>query len=120
MIIWAAYMETKSMDGFWTAEFGSSAGVFGGGVAVFQNGKIMGGDGGYFYLGEYTLSGSSFNATIEVQPFIKNYQSVFKTMDQKLTLDLAGSLQGTDEAIAQGQPRGMPQLNFGVKLTKRA
>jgi hypothetical protein len=31
------------MDGLWTAEFGSSSGIFGGGVAVFRDGKIWGG-----------------------------------------------------------------------------
>jgi hypothetical protein len=31
------------MDGLWTAEFGGSTGIFGGGVAVFKDGKILGG-----------------------------------------------------------------------------
>jgi len=109
------------MDGFWTAEFGSSTGVLGGGVAVLQDGSIVGGDGGYFYRGQYTVTGgNAFHATIEVIPFIENYPSVFKTVNQKLTLELVGSLQGSDQAIAQGQARGMPHLKFGVKLTKRA
>ncbi len=32
------------MEGLWTAEFGSSAGRFGGGVLVFGDGTILGGD----------------------------------------------------------------------------
>jgi hypothetical protein len=38
--------EVNEMEGLWTAEFGSSVGIFGGGVVVFHEGKIMGGDNG--------------------------------------------------------------------------
>jgi hypothetical protein len=33
-------MELQRIDGLWNAEFGSNLGTFGGGVAVFQDGKI--------------------------------------------------------------------------------
>ena len=107
------------MEGLWTAEFGSSAGIYGGGVAVFRDGKLLGGDGGYFYLGEYSVTENKLRATIEVQPFLDNYSSVFGTVNQKLTLDLVGSLQDPSHAIAQGSAREMPHLTFGVKLMKR-
>jgi len=108
------------MEGFWTAEFGSATGIFGGGVAIFRDGKVLGGDGGYFYHGEYTIRGNTLQATIEVDPFIENYRSAFGTVNQKLTLDLVGTLQDADHAVAQGHPKGMPHLAFGVKLTRRA
>lgn len=108
------------IDGLWTAEFGSSAGVFGGGVAVLRNGKVFGGDGGYFYLGEYTLTGNLFHASLEVIPFIQNYMSVFQTADKRFTLDLNGSLLDDNILKAQGHAREMPSMTFGVKLIKRA
>lgn len=108
------------MDGLWTAEFGSSAGMFGGGVAVFQDGKIMGGDGGYFYLGNFTLTGNAFKATIRVAPFIEGYESAFRTIGKNFTLELSGSMLDEGNAIAQGHPREMPNLSLGLKLTKRA
>jgi len=107
------------MNGLWTAEFGSSTGTFGGGVAVFQDGRIMGGDGTYFYLGEYKLKGDGFEAVLRVSPFIDGAESVFKTVGHELTLELAGSLIGESRAIAQGYAREKPDLKFGVKLTKR-
>jgi hypothetical protein len=110
----------KTMDGLWTAEFGSSTGVFGGGVVVFQNGGILGGDGTYFYVGRFTLKGEAFEATLTVSPFIDGAESLFKTVGQVLTLELTGSLtQDGRRAVGQGHLRGMPNLNFGVKLTKR-
>lgn len=107
------------VEGFWTAEFGSSVGIFGGGVVFFNNGKLMGGDNAYFYLGEYTQTERAFRATLQVKPFIQGVASVFNTVDQEFTLDLVGSLESQDRLVAQGQRRGMPGVSFGVKLTKR-
>ena len=67
------------MNGLWTAEFGSSTGMFGGGVLVFRDGQIWGGDGSYFYVGEYKLKGKDFEATVKVSPFLEGAESVFRT-----------------------------------------
>jgi hypothetical protein len=109
-----------TMEGLWTAEFGSSTGMFGGGVAVFRDGKIMGGDGTYYYVGEYNLHGNTLEAKLRLFPFIAGARSVFGTVGQDLTLELTGSIAGAGQATAQGHPTGMPNLKFGVKLTKRA
>jgi hypothetical protein len=111
--------EVNEMEGLWTAEFGSSVGIFGGGVVVFREGKIMGGDNGYFYLGTYKLNGNTLQATINVEPFIEGIESAFKTLGQKFTLELVGTLVDEKRIIAQGHPKEMPQFSLGVKLTKR-
>jgi hypothetical protein len=107
------------MNGLWTAEFGTSAGTFGGGVAVFRDGEILGGDGTYFYIGQYTLAGGVFQAKLTVSPFIQGAESVFKTVGRNLTLILEGSLIDQGNATAQGYSPEKPTLKFGVKLTKR-
>ena len=107
------------IEGLWTAEFGSSTGTFGSGVAVFRDGKILGGDATYYYIGEYQVDGNTLRATIKTFPFIEGAESVFKTVGKTLTIEILGSLTADDRAIAQGHPIGMPDLNFGVKLTKR-
>jgi hypothetical protein len=112
-------VETR-MNGLWTAEFGSSLGIFGGGVAVLQNGRLMGGDGAYYYLGEYKLKGAELKATITVVPYLKDYESVFKTVGRDLRLDLVGTVTDEAHAVAQGSAEGLPDIKFGVKLTKRA
>src|ERR1022692_4813174 len=97
----------KAMDGLWTAEFGTSTGVFGGGVVVFREGKLLGGDATYFYVGEYRLHGKDFEATLISSPFIKGAESVFKTTGQDLRLEIAGTLTDQDHAIGRGFPFGM-------------
>jgi T3SS negative regulator,GrlR len=109
----------QDMDGLWTAEFGSSAGSFGGGVAVFQSGKILGGDGTYFYIGSYTIEGQHFQATLKSSAFIEGARSVFNTTGQDLTLQLDGSLTGEGQALARGSANEVPTLKFAVRLTKR-
>ena len=41
------------MQGLWTIEFGSNAGVYNSGVIVMRDGKIKGGDASYYYDGSY-------------------------------------------------------------------
>ena len=112
-------VQGNDMDGLWTAEFGTSAGMFGGGVAVFRDGKVLGGDATYFYVGEYNLKGKRFEAKLRSSPFIKGAESVFKTVGRDLTLVIAGSVIDQDHAIGQGYPEGMESLSFAVKLTRR-
>ncbi len=107
------------MNGLWTAEFGSSTGMFGGGVLVFRDGQIWGGDGSYFYVGEYKLKGKDFEATVKVSPFLEGAESVFRTVGRDLILELTGSMTVDGWAIAQGSPKGQPHLKLGVKLTRR-
>jgi len=109
----------KQLDGLWTAEFGSSVGVSGGGVVVFQGGRILGGDNAYLYEGNFNVDGRNFSATLRVLPFIEGAESVFRTIGKNLTLQLTGELTSDGRAIGQGYPLEMPTLKFGVKLTKR-
>ena len=110
----------NTIDGLWTVEFGSSAGSFGGGVALFRDGTVLGGDSLYYYIGDYSLQAGTLKATLRISPFIEGAESVFKTVGQDLTLDLLGSLTSERSAVAQGQLREKPELKFGAKLTKRA
>jgi T3SS negative regulator,GrlR len=107
------------MDGLWTVEFGTNAGSFGGGVAVFRDGTVLGGDGTYYYVGRYKFEGNTFKAEVKSAPFIEGAVSIFKTVGRELTLELAGTLTDESHAIANGYLRGMPSLKFGAKLTKR-
>lgn len=112
-------MEAYSMNGLWTAEFGTSNGMFGGGVVTFDHGKISGGDSWYYYVGEYHFDGGTFRATLRVVPFIEGAQTVFKTVGREITLDLEGSLIDEHHATGQGKAREIPDIKFGVKLTKQ-
>jgi T3SS negative regulator,GrlR len=109
------------MQGLWTIEFGSTVGQFGSGVVILQDGRILGGDNGYFYVGTYLQpSPHSFRADIDVTPFVPGIASVFNTSGKSLKLSLIGIVaEDGRNATAQGQVSNLPQLHLGVKLTKR-
>jgi hypothetical protein len=48
-------MEECMYDGLWTVEFGSMANRYGRGVLIFINGRLLGGDDGYYYSGNYEI-----------------------------------------------------------------
>jgi len=106
------------MDGFWTVEFGSSTGIFGGGVVVIRGEKIVGGDAGYFYIGDFHFQHGAFSSRVQVSPFIEGYESVFKTVGKSFLLELEGSLNDPTHAVAQGRVQGFSGT-LAVRLTKR-
>ena len=57
------------IEAMWTVSFSTPQGTFGSGVAVFETGRIFGGDSMYFYLGSYTVSGSDVMGKALVQHY---------------------------------------------------
>ncbi|WP_148209983.1 GrlR family regulatory protein [Candidatus Korobacter versatilis] len=108
------------MDGLWTAEFGSSVGLSGGGVVVLSNGDVRGGDGGYYYVGTYRRDGNRFVVELRVSPFLLSYNSVFNTIGRPFSLKIEGNLTDESHAIGQGRPLEIPGVTLGVKLTRQA
>lgn len=108
------------MEGFWTVEFGSNAGVYSGGVMFFKDGKIAGGDAGYYYLGTYEMTGAAtFKVTLHMKPFIKEAKSIFKTRRKPFTLNLEGDVKDENHAIARGRAQEMPEFGVGMVLERR-
>lgn len=114
------------MEGLWTLEFGSNAGIFGSGVIVIRSGKIEGGDASYYYVGSYEQFASDrrfpspFKAQIEVKPFLPGAESIFKTYNRDLILELEGTFTDENNGVAVGKPKGMPDMNVGIRLTRRS
>jgi hypothetical protein len=104
------------MDGLWTAVFQAAGGV-GGGVAVFRNGQVVGGDSAYLYEGDYQVSGDQLRGTIRVRNFLSGVQSVFGNVPN-FTLQLEGRVTNSSAEV-RGQVVGNPQLQIGIRLTKQ-
>lgn len=114
------------VEGLWTIEFGSNAGVFGSGVIVMRKGKIEGGDASYYYIGTYEEPNpekpypSVFRARIEAKPFLPGAESVFKTYNRSIILNLEGTFKDKDNAVAVGIPEGIPEMNLGIRMIRRS
>lgn len=87
-------------NGLWTIEFISTMNRFGAGVLVLNNGRLLGGDNGYYYLGNYEVKDNNIQGKVAITRFNKNTISVFGDVDQ-FSLSFAGQIkQDSVEAVA--------------------
>jgi hypothetical protein len=110
---------TSSMLGLWMAEFGSSLGLYGTGVVVFTEERLLGGDSGYYYSGHYQLLDyKNFTAQVEINQYNASYESVFGSSLITGTLVIEGVLTN-DIVLATGTLASSPAVALGVKLTRK-
>ena len=119
------------LEGLWTADFISNylnlrveppeMGRFGGGAAVFETGRIFGGDSHYYYLGKYCVvpeqDGRIVEATIDVTHFHGAQESIFGNATQ-LSLSVRGTL--ADPMYMEGHVIGRDDLQITLQLIRRA
>ena len=60
------------LDGLWSVNFMSSRHSLGAGIVAFREGKLLGGDQGYFYKATVTIQDDQFTAALSV----RKYQSL--------------------------------------------
>lgn len=101
-------------DGFYSVHF--SVPTFlgtreAGGVVVFLEGKIFGGDSSYSYEGSYSIERNKMLASVYGSPFNEYLQSIFVGLDSQSRIRLSGifhaegfalqaKYEGQDNAIA--------------------
>lgn len=77
-------------DGLWTVEFASTMRL-GTGVIVLNNGRLLGGDAGYYYSGRYRVNGNNVQGNIDVIRYDTRSISVFGDLDQ-FSLSFSGEI----------------------------
>ncbi|HKW16598.1 MAG TPA: GrlR family regulatory protein [Terriglobales bacterium] len=63
------------VEGLWIVQYEGSQGN-GGGVAVFMKGRILGGDTGFVYTGNYRAEGKNLSGQVKVSNFLPGIPSV--------------------------------------------
>jgi hypothetical protein len=106
------------MEGMWIAQFQGIQGSSGG-VVVFVKGKVLGGDEGFTYIGDYTEKGNSVNARVAVHNYDPKVTSVLGIGGEDVQLQVTGMVEGN---IMRGQAALMetPGAGLALKLTKCA
>lgn len=82
------------IDGLWTVEFISTLNRIGKGVIVFNNNRLLGGDNGYYYSGNFTVENDTITGTVNVTRFDIHSISVFGDIGQ-LSLNFEGVVTGS-------------------------
>jgi len=105
------------IEGLWTIHFRSTLSDFGAGVLVLTNNKILGGDAGYWYSGDYSLDNETLTGKVLVARFVENYLSIFGDLNQFELIFNARftkhSFEGT--AFMVGQPKLRIEVNGSKK-----
>src|ERR1700726_641838 len=71
------------IEGLYVVEFGDVAiggqtyTYWNGGVAVLEANRIFGGDSGYYYVGNYTIKDSQFEATVKIVKHNPTWEDAF-------------------------------------------
>jgi len=104
------------VEGLWTIEFASPTGS-GAGVMVLKDRRLLGGDEGYYYSGEYTVDDHHISGKAEIVRFDRNYLSVFGDMDS-FTVALDGEVS---EDLIEGVVHlsGQPDLRAQIRCKKK-
>jgi len=103
------------IEGLWTVEFQTNMGGPGhGGVAVLRDGKVAGGDSGYYYVGTYSVDDGNIQTVLEIKRYRSGHVSIFGPVD-RVHLALSGKTDGFSMDVS-GQVAG---IGVNVKGTKR-
>ena len=105
-------------SGIYYVVFTTYTGIFGDGLAVFDNGNIHGGDNRYLYRGHYTLEGNALAAKIQVSYYRGKFESLFGPLD-KFELTLSGNA-GEDQFKLSGHVFGWSERQITVEGQKQA
>jgi len=110
--------DNSKFNGLWTVEFISTFNRAGQGVLVLNNGRLLGGDAGYYYSGTYKisgtmLSGTKIEGTVDVIRFDPMHLSVFGDIE-RFTLSFTGDIDDYHFTAAATIPN---KTQFQIKFS---
>jgi len=103
-------------NGLYKIDFETQRGG-GQGVVYLKNGKIRGGDSGWYYTGTYEQDGDEFTATVRIKDHTKHTRitSVFGVDEAEMTL--SGTSVG-DGVKTKGKSKHAPGVSFMARLER--
>lgn len=102
----------------WAVDFLSpTSGSYGSGVISFSDGKVFGGDSGFFYQGSYTQDANgNMSATVDVKNYNPGVASIFGGTGP-ITLQLSGQIQQPSSRIT-GNIAGQARSTITILMRK--
>ena len=105
------------IEGLWIVQYEGTQGE-GAGVVVLVQGRVLGGDFGYTYEGNYVVKDNWIAASIHVANFLPGVPSVLGLAgdhDLEVKAPIHGNVIHATLSLA-----GRPEMSIVAKLTKRA
>ena len=107
------------LEALWSVEFGSNQGILGAGVAVFETGRVLGGDSAFMYVGSYEVDRGTVTSNIRVSKYnnLSGMQSVFGPLNE-FNLKLTGQANPKLMALS-GHVVENPELKITINAVRR-
>jgi hypothetical protein len=105
------------VEGFWLVHAEGREGNSGGGVVVFVNGKIYGGDSGFYYIGTYQ-GYPVVKARVAVHQFDKSVPNILG-VDGDYELTVSATVSG-DTMTGTAMIPGIPNESMAIRLVKKS
>ena len=105
------------VDGLWTVEFSSALNLFGNGVLVLYKKRLLGGDAGYYYSGEYDVKNNTIRGEVDVTRFDENSISIVGDLDQ-FHLTFTGQLS-ENEFTGVAEVKNKPGLTVNIRCRRK-
>lgn len=111
----------QGLEALWSLEFQSNRGFEGGGVVIFETGRVFGGDAQYYYTGTYEVKSGNITAKVKVTRYVDSGLgvSIFGTDDKEIELEFEGKV---DEPVMRATGNRLSDLasQVTIKFIKRA
>jgi hypothetical protein len=105
------------LDGLWVLQIQTPQ-VTSGGIVVFINGKIFGGDNGFTWVGTYTATDRLIKSRVHVHNFVPDIKSVLGVPGD-YDMHISGNILG-DTITGTAMIANQPQHSLAIRLNKRA
>jgi hypothetical protein len=111
----------REIEALYTVEFGdfSGPGYRNGGVVILETARVFGGDSGYFYLGDYSVFGDRFEASVRITKHNPMWGNVFGDDAPQFDIRVLGNVEN-GSIIATMERTDRPGLGLPLRLTRKA
>jgi len=108
---------TYGLAALWSLRFQSNRGIHGGGVVVVHNGKILGGETGYIYIGSLRKDRGQLAVRMRVSKYVTGVKSILGL--DHFHMELTGPPDGNQIRL-DGFIVGTPQQDISIDMVRRA
>ena len=111
----------RELEALYVAEFGDFAGIEyrNGGVVILETNRIFGGDSGYYYLGDFSIFGDRFAASVRITKHNPAFANVFGDDATQFEIRVLG-IVSDDSIVATMERLDRPGLRLPLRLKRMA
>ena len=110
----------REIEALYVVEFGDvgGRGYRNGGVVILETARIFGGDSGYYYIGDYSVFGNRFEASLRVTKHNPPWANAFGDDAREFEIRVLGSIENAS-IVATMERTDRPGLRLPLRLMRK-